>query len=164
MKNIIIFAIKKTMAVRYKVTLSKSEREELLPLTKKGKSSSRKVIHALILLNVDQGDFSDKDTGHHSSSSIADFLQVGERMIDRIKKRFVEGGLQAALEDRPTEREYKRKIDGDAEAHLIALSCSEPPEGFSQWSLRLLADKAVELHYIESVSHETVRRVLKKTN
>jgi hypothetical protein len=85
-------------------------------------------------------------------------------MIDRIKKRFVEGGLQRALEDKPTERDYKRKIDGDAEAHIIALSCSEPPEGFSQWSLRLLADKAVELHYIESVSHETKRRVLKKTN
>jgi len=151
------------MAVRYKVTLSKTEREELLSITKRGKSSSRRVIHALILLNADQGDFYD-NWKRLNSSAIADFLQVGERMIDRIKKRFVEGGLQAALEDKPTEREYKRKIDGDAEAHIIALSCSEPPEGFSQWSLRLLADKAVELHYMESVSHETIRRVLKKTN
>jgi hypothetical protein len=81
-------------------------------------------------------------------------------MVDRIKKRFVENGLEAALEDKPCEREYKRKADGDFEAHLVALSCGEKPEGFSRWSLRMLADKMVEMEYVDSVSYETIRRVL----
>ena len=85
-------------------------------------------------------------------------------MVDRIKKRFVEDSLESALEDKPSEREYKRKADGDLEARLIALSCGEAPEGFARWSLRMLAEKAVELEYVESISHETVRRILKKTN
>ena len=84
------------------------------------------------------------------------------RTIDRTKKKFVEEGFDATLERRPTQREYERKADGDFEAHLIALCCSEPPKGFAKWSLRLLADKVVELKYAESISHETVRRVLKK--
>jgi hypothetical protein len=84
------------------------------------------------------------------------------RTIDRTKKKFVEEGFDAVLERRPTQREYERKADGDFEAHLIALCCSEPPKGFAKWSLRLLADKVVELKYAESISHETVRRVLKK--
>ena len=86
------------------------------------------------------------------------------KKIDRVKKRFVEEGLAIALEGHKGERVYKRKVDGDFEAHLIALNCSEPPEGFGKWSLRLLADKVVELEYIDKISHETVRRVLKKTN
>jgi len=85
-------------------------------------------------------------------------------MVERVKKRFVEDSIGAALEDKPSEREYKSKIDGDLEARLIAMSCGEPPEGFSRWSLRLLADKVVECEYIDSISHETVRRCLKKTN
>ena len=85
------------------------------------------------------------------------------RKIDRVKKRFVEEGLDVALHGRKGNRIYAKKADGDFEAHLIALSCSEPPEGFARWSLRLLADKVVELDYIGSISHETVRRVLKKT-
>jgi hypothetical protein len=83
--------------------------------------------------------------------------------IHRIKQRFVEEGLDVALNGRKGERVYKRKADGDFEAHLVALSCSDPPEGQAQWSLRLLADQVVELGYIDSVSHETIRRVLKKT-
>jgi hypothetical protein len=90
-------------------------------------------------------------------------LQISMRKIDRVKKRFVEGGLDAALDKRTGNRIYAKKTDGDFEAHLIALSCSEPPEGFARWSLRLLADKVVELNYIDSISHETVRRILKKT-
>ena len=86
------------------------------------------------------------------------------RKIDRVKKRFVVDGLDVALNGRKGSRVYKRKVDGELEAHLIALSCSEPPEGFARWSLRLLADKAVELDYIEQISHETVRRILKKTS
>jgi len=146
----------------YKVTLTKDERLSLLSMTKKGKHSSRKVVHALILLNADEGEHAEEPK--RTNRAIAEFLQVGEGMVERVKKRFVEESLESALEDKPSEREYKRKIDGDQEAHIIALSCSEAPEGFSRWSLRMLADKAVELEYIESISHETVRRLLKKTN
>jgi len=85
------------------------------------------------------------------------------RKVDRVKKRFVEDGLDIALNGRKGSRIYSKKADGDFEAHLVALSCSAPPEGFARWSLRLLADRVVELEYIDSVSHETIRRVLKKT-
>ncbi len=94
---------------------------------------------------------------------MAHVLKVSAMKIHRIKQRFVEEGLDVALHGRKGERVYKRKADGDFEAHLVALSCSEPPEGYAQWSLRLLADQVVELGYIEKISHETVRRVLKKT-
>jgi hypothetical protein len=86
------------------------------------------------------------------------------KKIDRVKKRFVDNGLEIALLGHPQERAYEKKVDGDLEAHLIAISCSEPPEGFSRWSLRMIADKAVELEYVDSISYETVRRSLKKTN
>ena len=86
------------------------------------------------------------------------------RTIDRIKKRFVEEGFDTALERMPNSREYERKADGDLEARLVALSCSEPPDGHARWSLRLLADKLVELEIVDTISHETVRTVLKKTN
>ena len=86
------------------------------------------------------------------------------RTIDRVKKRFVEEGLDATLKMAPTSREYEKTVDGDMEAHLIALACGEPPKGFARWSLRLLADKLVELHIAERISYETVRRTLKKTN
>jgi transposase len=98
------------------------------------------------------------------NEDIAAVLNISMRKIDRLKKRFVAEGLDAALERRPSARVYQPKADGDFEAHLVALSCGPPPEGFSRWSLRLLADRAVELNYIDSVSYETVRRVLKKTN
>jgi transposase len=148
--------------ILYKVTLTQEERSMLLSMTKKGKQSSRKVIHALILLNSDVGSFA--EVPKRTNKEIADFLGVGERMVERIKKRFVEDSLTSALEDKPSEREYKRKADGDLEAHLIAMSCSQAPEGFARWSLRLLASQAVELKYVDSISYETVRRVLKKTN
>jgi len=85
------------------------------------------------------------------------------RKIDRVKKCFVEEGLEITLNGTKGQRVYEKIADGDFEAHLLALSCSEPPEGFARWSLRLLADKVVELEYVEKVSHETIRRVLKKT-
>lgn len=146
--------------VKYKVTLTDKERDELLSITKGGTHSSKKVIHALILLNCDEGEFSEKI----SNEDIARVLKIGDRTIDRVKKKFVEEGYDAALENRPTSRVYERKADGDIEAHLIALSCSKAPDGFSRWSLRLLADKMVELQYVDEISYETVRRVLKKTN
>ena len=84
------------------------------------------------------------------------------KKIDRVKKRFVEEGIDIALNGHKGSRIYHKKVDGDFEAHVVALSCGEPPKGFSRWSLRLLADKAVELEYIENISHETIRRLLKK--
>jgi hypothetical protein len=84
--------------------------------------------------------------------------------IDRVKKKFIEEGFESVLERRPTRRIYETKLDGDVEAKLVTLCCSEPPKGFAKWSLRLLADKMVELNYVESISHVTVRSVLKKTN
>lgn len=146
--------------IRYKVTLSERERNELLSITKGGVHASKKVVHAFILLNCDEGEFSDKV----SNEEMVKVLKIGMRTIDRVKKKFVEEGYEAALENRPTSRIYERKADGDVEAHLIALSCSKAPDGFSRWSLRLLADKMIELKYVEDISYETVRRVLKKTS
>ena len=143
---------------KYKVTLRKEEREELESIIHKGKHTSQRFRNAYVLLNCDEGEYSEKVT----NAGISKVLKIGMRTIDRIKKRFVEEGVDAVLERKPSGREYERKADGDFEARLIALSCSEPPEGFSRWSLRLLADKMVELEIVDSVSHETVRSVLKK--
>jgi len=146
---------------RYKVTLEKEEREALQRITEKGSHKSQKVLNALILLNCDEGEFQQRRA---KNAEIAAVLQVSMRKIDRVKKKFVEDGLEIALNGRKGERVYKKKADGDFEAHLVALSCGEPPEGFCRWSLRLLADRMVELNYIDSISYETVRRVLKKRN
>lgn len=143
---------------KYKVTLSKEERDELMDIINKGSHTSQKFRNAYILLNCDEGEFADKVT----NAQISKVLKVGMRTIDRTKKKFIEEGFDAALERKPSDRVYDRKADGDFEAHIVALCCSEPPKGFAKWSLRLLADKAVELKYAESISHETVRRVLKK--
>jgi len=144
---------------KYVVTLSREEREFLSELTTKGKHRSQKILNALILLGCDEGEFQEKRSTNEEISRV---LGISMRKIDRVKKRFVEEGLDVALNGRKGSRVYARKVDGDFEARLVALSCSEPPEGYARWSLRLLADKAVELNYIDSVSHETVRRVLKK--
>ena len=149
------------MMKRYKVTLEKEEREALQRITEKGSHKSQKVLNALILLNCDEGDSQERRA---TNAEIAGVLQVSMRKIDRVKKKFVEEGLEIALNGRKGERVYKKKADGDFEAHLVALSCGEPPEGFCRWSLRLLADQMVELNYIDSISYETVRRVLKKRN
>lgn len=145
----------------YKVTLTKEERETLIEITRTGKHAAKKVIHALILLNVDSGPYAvEKQT----NEEICKVLKIGMRTIDRVKKRFVEEGMEAALKMAPTSRIYEKRVDGDMEAHLIALACGEPPAGYARWSLRLLADKLVELKIAENISHETVRRTLKKTN
>ena len=146
---------------KYKVTLTEDERLKLKALTSKGSHRSQKVLNALILLNCDEGEFQDDRS---INELVASVLQISMKKIDRVKKRFVEEGFDVALNGRKGERVYARKADGDFEAHLIALSCSEPPEGFARWSLRLLADRVVELNYIDNISYETVRRVLKKRN
>jgi len=143
---------------KYKVTLTKAERDELTAIISKGKHSTQKFRNAYVLLNCDEGEFSEKIT----NAEIHKVLKIGMRTIDRIKKRFVEEGFEACLERKPTSRGYECKADGDFEARLVALCCSEPLEGFSRWSLRLLADKMIELETVDSVSHETVRTVLTK--
>jgi transposase len=145
----------------YKVTLSKEERDQLTEMTRTGTHAARKIIHALILLNVDRGTY---NTEKQINEEICKVLKIGMRTIDRVKKRFVEEGLDAALKMAPTSRVYDKLVDGDMEAHLIALACGEAPKGYARWSLRLLADKLVELRIADSISYETVRRTLKKTN
>lgn len=145
---------------KYIVTLTKDERDELTALTSKGNHKSQKILNALILLSCDRGDFQKR---YSKNEEIARVLNVSMRKIDRVKKRFVEDGYDIALNGEKGSRVYAKKADGDFEAHLVALSCSEPPEGYARWSLRLLADRVVELNYIDSISHEVIRRILKKT-
>jgi transposase len=146
--------------IRYTVKLTKAEVEELMSIINKGSHTSQTFRTAYILLNCDQGTFTQKIT----NEQISQVLKVGMRTIDRVKKKFTEEGLEAVLERRASTRSYETKVDGEIEAKLVTLCCSEPPKGFSKWSLRLLADKMVELKYVESISHVTVRSVLKKTN
>jgi len=145
----------------YKVTLTQEERDQLTEMTRTGTHAARKIIHALILLNVDRGPH---NTEKHINEEVCKVLKIGMRTIDRVKKRFVEEGFDEALKMAPTSRVYDKLVDGDMEAHLIALACGDPPKGYARWSLRLLADKLVELRYAEDISYETVRRTLKKTN
>lgn len=146
--------------IRYTIKLTKSEVEELHAIINKGSHTSQTFRTAYILLNCDVGKYSDKVT----NDQISKVLKVGMRTIDRVKKKFIEEGFEAVLERSPTTRIYESKSDGDMEAKLVTLCCSEPPKGYSKWSLRLLADKMVELKFVESISHVTVRSVLKKTN
>ncbi len=145
--------------VRYHVTLTAEERESLELIASKGSHKSQKVLNALILLGTDENQVKENRSTNEILSKV---LHISMKKVDRVKKRFVEDGLEIALAGHPKEIEYEKKVDGDLEAKLIALSCSEAPDGFDRWSLRMLADKAVELEYIESISHETIRRVLKK--
>lgn len=146
--------------IKYRITLDEAEHKQLTEIISKGVHSSQIYRTAYILLNCDEGKWGDKIIGQE----IAKVLKVSMRMIDRVKQRFVEEGFEACMERKAVEAKKERKVDGDLEAHLIALSCSEAPVGFSRWSLRMLAEKVVELKYVESISHETIRRVLKKTN
>jgi transposase len=146
--------------ILYTIKLTKSEVEELNVIINKGSHTSQTFRAAYILLNCDEGKYSDKVT----NEQISKVLKVGMRTIDRVKKKFIEEGLEGVLERRPTSRVYEKKADGDLEAKLVTLCCSDPPKGFAKWSLRLLADKMVELKYIDKISHVTVGNVLKKTN
>lgn len=146
--------------IRYTVKLLKSEVDELQSIINKGSHTSQTFRVAYILLNCDEGKYSEKIT----NEQISQVLKVGMRTIDRVKKKFIEEGFESVLERRAPDRIYEAKMDGDTEAKLVALCCSEPPKGFARWSLRLLADKMVELKYVESLSHVTVRSVLKKMN
>lgn len=143
----------------YRVTLTEAERKQLLELLRRGKSSALRQAHARVLLQADESE----DGLCRSDTEIHAALGVAVSTIERVRQRFVEDGLEAALERKPTTRQYERLIDGKAEAHLIALACSDPPEGQARWTLRLLANKMVVLEHCDHVSKETVRRTLKKT-
>jgi transposase len=145
---------------KYIVRLTPDERDQLLPMVRGGKAAARALLHARILLKADQ----DQEAAAWSDEAISEALEVHATTVARVRQRFVEQGLDAALRPKPTTRQYERKLDGAAEAHLIALACGPAPEGRAQWTLRLLADKLVGLEHVGSVSHETVRRTLKKTS
>jgi transposase len=145
---------------RYRIKLQKEEVEELMAIIHKGSHSSHTFRTAYILLNCDEGEYSEKVT----NEQISKILKIGMRSIDRVKKRFMEEGLESVLERKPSSRVYAKKIDGEVEAKLVQLCCSEPPAGYAKWSLRLLAEKMVELKYVDSISYVAVGNTLKKMN
>jgi transposase len=146
-----------TMAIRYAVDLTDTERAALREIVSKNKAKRSTIINAYILLKAD------RPCGW-SNEDIASAYEVSTKKVEQLKKRFVEEGLEAALYRKPVTNVHRRKITGDEEAHVIALYCSQAPEGHERWTLRLLADRMVELDLIDSVSHETIRRTLKKMN
>ena len=149
------------MAPRYRVTLTLQERNELEGLTRNGKTPAKKFVHARALLLCDAS----PGGPAWKVSDVATALGVTSRTIEHLKKRFVEKGIEAALVRKPQVRPPREIIfDGAFEARIIALACSDAPEGYRRWTVRLLADKAVELNFAQSVSHMTVQRVLKKMN
>ena len=147
------------MEKRWIVTLSSEERQQLEALLNKGKVAGYKIKHAHILLKADEGE----EGPAWTDARIAEAYNVHESTARNTRKRLVEKGLEAAL-DREKRTNYTSKIDGEAEAKLIAMACSPPPEGSSKWSVRLLADRMVELNIVDGLSHMTVQRALKKTN
>ena len=148
------------MEKRYRVTLTESERVDLRKLVSVGQAAAQKLVRARILLLADQS----ADGSAKADPAIVESLGCGRASVERVRQRFVEEGLDAAVNPKPSQRVYERKMDGTAEAHLIALACSAAPEGRSRWTLRLLSDQMVVLEHVESVSYESVRRVLKKTS
>ena len=147
------------MKKRYVVALTQAQRGQLQDLISAGIGPARALAHARILLKADQG-----DQGHGwKDKDIAAAVEVSCPTVGRVRQRFASAGLEAALYRLPPDRLYQRKLDGRQEAHLVAVACGTPPEGQGRWTLRLLADRMVELEHLDSLSYETVRRVLKKT-
>jgi transposase len=147
------------MHQKYVVSLTEAERDQLQQLIAAGTAPARKLAHARVLLKADKG----PGGPGWVDAAIAEAVEISQSTISRIRQQFVEAGLEAALKRRAPRRVYARKLDGEHEARLIALTCSEPPAGHARWTLRLLADKLVELEVVAAVSHETVHRVLKTT-
>jgi DNA-binding transcriptional ArsR family regulator len=144
----------------YHVRLTDTERAHLTELIAAGTAPARKLLHARILLKADEGPAGPAWV----DQAIAEAVEVSQPTVSRVRKQYVEEGLEAALNRRSPTRVYQRKLSGEHEARLIALACSPPPSGQARWSLRLLADKLVELEIVDGVSYQTVRRTLKKTN
>jgi transposase len=148
------------MKKRHIVNLTPSQRQQLKDLISTGAAPTRMLAHARILLKADQGDHRPA----WSDDAIATAVEVSRPTVQRVRQRFAQEGLEAALKRRLPNRQYHRTLDGRQEAQLIALACSTPPEGQGRWSLRLLANRMVELEYVDSLSYQTVQRTLKKTN
>ena len=145
------------MAIRYAIDLTDAERAALREILAKNQGKRSTLTNAYILLKADR-------SCGWTNTDIASAYDVSTKKVEQLKKRFVEEGFEAALYRKPVTNAHRRKITGDEEAHLIALWCSQAPEGRERWTLRMLADKMVELDVIASVSHETIRRTLKKRN
>ena len=148
------------MQKRYRVTLTERERRDLTKLVSSGRGAAKKLRRARLLLLADEAE----GGVAKSDSEIVEALGCGRATVERVRQQFVEEGLEHALQPPPRRRVYQRLLDGKAEAHLVALACSAPPEGRARWTLRLLSDRMVELEHVEAISHETVRRTLKKTS
>src|SRR5262245_47111137 len=145
---------------KHKVTLTDEERQQLSDLIASGHGAARKLAHARVLLKADAADGGPA----WPDERIAEAVEVSRATVERVRQRFVEQALEAALARKPQDRPSReRKLDGRAEARLLALACSEPPGGRKEWTMQLLADKLVELRVVDTVSDETVRRALKKT-
>lgn len=140
---------------KYIVKLTEEERNKLEKMVSSGKQSAKKILRARVLLKADEAWLDEQ---------IAKALDVNVRTIERIRKQFVEEGFDSVLKRRPSTRQYLRKLDGKQEAQLTTIACSSPPEGHVRWTLRMLANRMVELEYVDDISYQTVNRVLKKTN
>lgn len=145
---------------RYTVELSREEREELLGVVTRGRAAASAIAHANILLAVDAGPH---NPSRMTSAQAASAYHVSERTVDNVKRALAESGMGAALRRKPRSRPGNVKLDGEAEARIVALTCTDPPEGHARWTLRLIAEKSVELGYVESISHVAVGNLLKKT-
>jgi len=146
-------------AKKYRVKLTEEERKCLKLLISKGKASARKIIHANVLLHADE-----TVTGSLKDTAIAEAIHISLLTVERVRKRFVEEGLESALNPKVQKRRRAKKLDGEAEAFLVATACSPAPEGYNDWTLKLLAERLVECEIVDSISGETVRKTLKKTN
>jgi len=145
---------------KYRIKLTEEEVKELTSIIKKGSHTTQSYRAAQVLLNCDEGEYS---LGKSTNEQISKVLKIEMRTIDRIKKKCFEGGIDRALERSASSRVYDKKVDGDLEAKILQLSCSQPPKGYAKWTLRMLADKVVELEYVDSLSHVSVYNTLKKT-
>jgi hypothetical protein len=152
------FAKEGAMEKRYRVTLTETEQRDLQAMVSKGKAAARKLVRARILLLADQANGGPAK----SDAEIVDALGCARATVERLRQEFVEEGLDGILHPKPTARTYLRRLDGKAEAHLVAMACGAAPEGRARWTLRLLADRLVALGHVDSISHETVRQTLKK--
>jgi hypothetical protein len=148
------------MYKKYFVTLTSEERSYLEKLVSSGSAPARKLRRARILLKSDCSE----EGPNWTYKAICNAFDVNSLTVTNIRKAFAEGGLDKALNRKKPDREYEHRLDGNAEAHLIALACSAAPEGYERWSLRLLQERFVRLEIVDSVSHETIRTTLKKTN
>jgi transposase len=147
------------MRKQHVVVLSEEERARLHTLIGRGAAPARALTHARILLKANQGEAGPSWTDR----AIATALEVHHTTVARVRQQYAADGLEAAVDRKAPDREYRRKLDGEQEAHLVALACSGPPEGRKRWTLRLLAQRVVQLEVVDAVSYETVRQVLKQT-